>query len=60
MTIEYRNVDTMTLAGIEESEKLTSEGWTRYDSTIFRDRYYRKVDATYSANHKGPENEKIN
>ena len=43
MTIKYKTVDTMTIAGIELAEKLKANGWTIYSVGLFRIQFYKKV-----------------
>jgi hypothetical protein len=35
MKTEYKTIDTSTIKGIEESEKLLKNGWTIYRSGLF-------------------------
>ena len=40
---EYRTVDTSTLKGLKEAERLHTSGWTQYSVGLFIVKYFRKV-----------------
>ena len=44
--IKYKTVDTSTLAGLEEAERLHERGWTMYYWGLFIIKFYRKVRGT--------------
>ncbi len=43
MKTEYRTVDTSTLKGLKEAERLHLNGWTQYSVGLFIVKFYRKV-----------------
>jgi hypothetical protein len=43
MSYEYRNVDTSTLAGLREAERLHTSGWTTVRVGLFIVMFCRKV-----------------
>lgn len=45
MAIEYKNVDTSTLRGLKEAERLHRAGWKTASVGLFRVRFYRKRPA---------------
>jgi hypothetical protein len=42
---EYRTVDTSTLAGLKQAERLHANGWTQYGRGLFLVRFYRRRSA---------------
>jgi hypothetical protein len=43
MKTEYRTVDTSTLAGLKQAERLKAAGWTMYSVGLFLVKFYRKA-----------------
>ncbi len=41
--IEYKNVDTTTVKGIKDAERLKANGWIVYSIGLFRIQFYRKL-----------------
>lgn len=44
MKTQYCNVDTSTLKGLKEAERLKALGWTIYSTGLFIMRFYKKVN----------------
>jgi len=42
MKTQYKNVDTSTLAGLKQAEKLKASGWIIYSIGLFIIRFYKK------------------
>lgn len=40
---DYKTVDTSTIHGIEEAERLQSQGWTCYSVGLFLLKFYRRA-----------------
>lgn len=40
---QWKNVDTSTLTGLKQAEKLHAAGWTMYSAGLFILRFYRVV-----------------
>lgn len=41
--IEYRTVDTSTLKGLRQAERLHAAGWVTYSVGLFLIKFYRRV-----------------
>ncbi len=39
---QYRTVDTSTIAGIKQAERLQAAGWTMYSVGLYLVKFYRK------------------
>lgn len=44
MRTEYRHVDTSTLEGLKEAERLHAAGWTVYRVGLFLLYFYRRIE----------------
>jgi len=47
--IDYKIVDTSTVEGIEQAERLQAAGWTVYRSGLFHMVFYRKTETRKAA-----------
>ena len=43
MKTEYKTVDTSTIKGLEQAERLQANGWITYSVGLFIIKFYRKV-----------------
>lgn len=43
MPKQWRTVDTSTLAGLQEAERLHARGWTCYSVGLFLLKFYRRT-----------------
>jgi hypothetical protein len=43
MKTQYKTVDTSTLKGLQEAERLHTSGWTLYSVGLFILKFYKKV-----------------
>lgn len=44
MKTKYRNVDTTTIKGIKEAERLKALGWIIYSVGLFRIQFYKRFN----------------